>query len=84
MMSAFLPGEFKGEKALVIGAGKSGVACANLLAAKGFEVLLTEKKPLKEVRPRLKALSSRVKVEAGGHSPAALACGFAVKSPAVV
>ncbi len=81
MMSAFLPGEFKGEKALVIGAGKSGVACANLLAAKGFEVLLTEKKPLKEVRPRLKALSSRVKVEAGGHSPAALACGFAVKSP---
>lgn len=80
-MSAFRPEDFKGKRALVIGAGKSGAACANLLAARGFEVLLTEKKPLKEVRARLKDLSRKVKVEAGGHSPAALACGFAVKSP---
>jgi UDP-N-acetylmuramoylalanine--D-glutamate ligase len=77
----FNPAEFKGKTALVIGAGKSGSACANLLAARGFDVLLTEKKPASEVREKLKGLSRRVRIETGGHSPAALACGFAIKSP---
>ena len=77
----FNPADFKGKTALVIGAGKSGAACANLLYAKGFAVLLTEKKPAAEVRQKLKSLSRGVKVETGGHSRAALACGFAVKSP---
>ncbi len=77
----FIPAELKGRRALVIGAGKSGVACANLLAANGFDVLLTEAKKAAEVKDRLKLLSRRVKVEAGGHTGAALACGFAVKSP---
>ncbi|MCM2266409.1 MAG: UDP-N-acetylmuramoyl-L-alanine--D-glutamate ligase [Elusimicrobiales bacterium] len=77
----FIPSRFKGKRALVIGAGKSGAACANLLASRGFDVLLTEKKPLAEIKSRLKGLHRRVTVEAGGHGPAALACGFAVKSP---
>ncbi|MDA8130205.1 MAG: UDP-N-acetylmuramoyl-L-alanine--D-glutamate ligase [Elusimicrobia bacterium] len=77
----FDPGEFGGGKALVIGAGKSGIACANLLTARGFDVLLTEEKKATEVRDRLKALSRRVKVETGGHGKGALACAFAVKSP---
>ena len=77
----FIPENFKGKRALVIGAGKSGVACANLLAAKGFDVLLTESRGAADVRDRLKALSRKVKVETGGHGKAAFACGFAVKSP---
>jgi UDP-N-acetylmuramoylalanine--D-glutamate ligase len=77
----FTPEDYKGSKALVIGAGKSGAACANLLAARGFNVLITEKKSAAEVKDKLKGLSGRVKVETGGHSKAAFACGFAVKSP---
>lgn len=77
----FSPEKYKNTKALVIGAGKSGVACANLLSSKGFAVLLTEAKPAAEVKERLKALSGAVTVETGGHSKAVFNCGFAVKSP---
>ncbi|MDD2804264.1 MAG: UDP-N-acetylmuramoyl-L-alanine--D-glutamate ligase [Elusimicrobiales bacterium] len=77
----FDPEKFKTRKALVIGAGKSGVACANLLAAHGFSVLLSDEKKRAELKERLKALSGKVRVEAGGHTAAPLNCGFAVKSP---
>jgi UDP-N-acetylmuramoylalanine--D-glutamate ligase len=77
----FIPEEFKDGRALVIGAGKSGVACANLLAERGFAVLLSDEKKAAELKDRLKGLSRRVKVEAGGHTAAARACAFAVKSP---
>ncbi len=77
----FIPEDFKDKKALVIGAGKSGIACANLLAARGFSVLLTEQKKACQVKERLKTLSRLVKTETGGHSKAVFACGFAVKSP---
>jgi UDP-N-acetylmuramoylalanine--D-glutamate ligase len=77
----FLPEKLKGGRALVIGAGKSGVACANLLAGRGFPVLLCDEKTDAELREKLKGLSRGVEIEAGGHSPAALACAFAVKSP---
>ncbi|OGR68669.1 MAG: UDP-N-acetylmuramoylalanine--D-glutamate ligase [Elusimicrobia bacterium GWC2_61_19] len=77
----FTPEDFKGKRALVIGAGKSGVACANLLAGRGFDVLLTEKKSAAEIKDKLAGLERRVKVETGGHSRSAFGCGFAVKSP---
>ena len=77
----FTPEEFKGKKALVIGAGKSGIACANLLYANGFQVLLTDSKKAGELKDRLKSLSRKVKAETGGHSKAVFSCGFAVKSP---
>ena len=77
----FDPQELKGKKALVIGAGKSGLACANLLAARGFAVLLSDEKPRAELKEKLKGLDRRVRVEAGGHGKAVFACGFAVKSP---
>ena len=80
-MKRFIPTEFKGRRALVIGAGKSGAACANLLSAKGFKVLLTEAKPAAEVKEKLKGLVRTVKVETGGHTPEIFTCGFAVKSP---
>ncbi|MEK7722588.1 MAG: UDP-N-acetylmuramoyl-L-alanine--D-glutamate ligase, partial [Elusimicrobiota bacterium] len=77
----FNPINFKGKKALVIGAGRSGTACANLLAAKGFKVLLTEEKKAEAVKEKLKSLSRSVKVETGGHGKAVFNSGFAVKSP---
>ncbi|HNW44594.1 MAG TPA: UDP-N-acetylmuramoyl-L-alanine--D-glutamate ligase [Elusimicrobiales bacterium] len=77
----FIPEKFTAKKALVIGAGKSGVACANLLAARGFKVLLTEEKAAGAVRENLKGLSRLVRAETGGHTAAAFGCAFAVKSP---
>ena len=77
----FIPENFKEEKALVIGAGKSGIAAANLLAAKGFRVFLTENSPAEKVKDRLKELSPSVEIETGGHTDAVFSCGFAVKCP---
>ena len=65
----------------MIGAGKSGAAAANLLAARGFEVLLTDAKPKQRLKDRLKILNKKIEVETGGHTNRVLACGFAVKSP---
>lgn len=73
--------DFKGKKALIIGAGKSGVACANLLFSKGFEVFLTESQPEEKVKNRLAQLADGVKYETGGHTEAVLQCGFAIKCP---
>jgi len=77
----FIPEKFKGKKALVIGAGKSGAAAANLLAARGFKVLLSDAKPKQRLKDRLKILNKKIEVETGGHTNRVLACGFAVKSP---
>jgi len=77
----FNPDNLKGRRALVIGAARSGIACANLLAEKGFEVLLTDAKKEGELKDSLKRLSRKVAVETGGHTEAAYFCGFAVKSP---
>ena len=77
----FIPENFKGKTALVIGAGRSGVAAANLLAARGFKVLLSDTKPGPQLKECLKVLNREVTVETGGHSDGVLACGFAVKSP---
>ncbi len=77
----FNPSAFKGKKALVIGAGRSGLAAARLLSARGFRVLLSDSAPLKDLKPKLKGLPRSVETEAGGHSDRILSCGFAVKSP---
>ena len=77
----FTPEKFKGKKALVIGAGRSGVACANLLSARGFTVLLSDSKPLAQLKERLKGLNGKVELETGGHTAKTLRCAFAVKSP---
>ena len=45
----FIPEKFKGGRALVIGAGKSGIACANLLAARGFAEGLGQLEPARQL-----------------------------------
>ena len=77
----FIPEDFKNQKALVIGAGKSGVSCANLLASRGFKVLLSDTLSLTLLKTRLKGLREEVEIEAGGHTNRVMTCGFAVKSP---
>lgn len=50
--------EVAGKKALVIGAARSGVACAKFLAARGAVVALNDRKPLEEWPPEALALKS--------------------------
>ena len=77
----FDPAAFARKEAAVLGLGRSGVAVANLLAARGFRVLASDTRPRKEMRPIARKLKARVRWEAGGHSGRVLRCGFAVKSP---
>ncbi len=70
--------KYKNKKVCVLGMGKSGVACAHLLRAKGFKVLLSEN----SAQPVAEGLKG-VEVETGGHTDKVLACGFVVKSPGI-
>lgn len=77
----FDPKSFKKKKACVIGLGKSGLACAKLLAKKGFKVFGTDTRPKKELKAALGRLPKSIIWEGGGHSDKMLSCAFAVKSP---
>jgi UDP-N-acetylmuramoylalanine--D-glutamate ligase len=68
--------KLKKGRAGVLGAGKSGLAVAKLLRKKGFQVLLSDKRP-RAVLPKLPG----VVLEGGGHSDKLLKCAFVVKSP---
>jgi UDP-N-acetylmuramoylalanine--D-glutamate ligase len=50
--------EVKGKKVLVIGAARSGVACARFLSARGATVALNDRKPLEEWSEEARALES--------------------------
>ncbi|HEX8494537.1 MAG TPA: UDP-N-acetylmuramoyl-L-alanine--D-glutamate ligase [Pyrinomonadaceae bacterium] len=50
--------EVAGKKVLVIGAARSGIACAGFLAARGATVALNDRKPLEEWSPQARALKS--------------------------
>ena len=75
----FKPEKFAGQKACVLGLGKSGREAAKLLAAHGFSVLVSEEKEMDEI-PQLPA---GVEVETGGHSERVFDCGFIIKSPGI-
>ena len=80
-MTAFDLKAFQKKKAGVLGLGKSGLACAKLLAAKGFDVLASDTRPAKELREKLPRLPAKVSWEGGRHSDRLLKCAFVVKSP---
>jgi len=64
--------ELSGRKALVVGLGKSGVAAARLLAARGARLAIADDKPLADLEPVLEELRGIVEgVHAGGLSEAA-------------
>lgn len=87
----FDPKKFKNKKAVVLGAGKSGIGCAKLLHKKGFDVIISEKNrdcPYFRggSRGKLRFESNRnkiVTVPILGHTKEALTCDFAVKSPGI-
>src|SRR5256885_16652610 len=77
--------QLEGRKAVVVGLGKSGVAAARLLAARGARVAVADDKPLAELEPVLEGLRGIVAdVHADGLSEAAFRdCDLVVLSPGV-
>jgi len=62
--------EVQGKRVLVVGLGKSGVAAALFLAARGATVTVSDAKPPDQLRTEIAALAERgVTVEAGQHGP---------------
>lgn len=71
---------------LVVGLGmRTGLAASNFLAERGFQVAVTENKPIEELSAVLSKLDQRVRVFAGNQEPAILDEGFdcIVLSPGV-
>ena len=75
----FKPHLFEHKKIGVLGSGRSGRAAAALLAAKGFEVLISEENTLAQ----LPQLPQGVEIETGGHSEKLFACACFIKSPGI-
>ena len=60
--------ELKGKKILVVGAGKTGIAVSKFLAGKQARVVVSESRPLEELKDELKCLNKLgVTVESDGH-----------------
>ena len=71
-----------GRRVVVVGAARSGVAAAELLARRGASVTLTESRPAFDEADRLRAAG--VALELGGHRAATLAgADLVVVSPGV-
>ncbi len=82
-MSAFDPRTLKGRQAGILGLGVSGLACARLLARKGFRVFGSDSRPRAAVRASLARWPAGVAWEGGGHGERLLKCDFVVKSPGI-
>ncbi|MBO5910637.1 MAG: hypothetical protein J6Q05_00345, partial [Elusimicrobiaceae bacterium] len=70
--------DFPNKTATVLGGGKSGQAVAQLLAAHGCEVLISDEGPASLAVP-----SARITVESGGHTEEVFLSDFIVKSPGI-
>jgi UDP-N-acetylmuramoylalanine--D-glutamate ligase len=71
-----------GQRVLVVGAARSGVAAAQLLARRGARVTLTDRKPAIPEQARLRAAG--VELELGEHHPATFeSANLIVLSPGV-
>lgn len=57
--------DLRGARMTVVGLGRSGLACANELAARGADVLLHDDAPRERLAARLDALDDRVEVSCG-------------------
>jgi len=79
-----IPESLQGQSVTVLGAARSGLAAARLLARKGAQVLLSDSAE-PEISPALRTElnASGVTLETGGHSPRALAADLAIISPGI-
>jgi UDP-N-acetylmuramoylalanine--D-glutamate ligase len=71
-----------GQRAVVVGAARSGIAAARLLAARGAHVVLSELRP--ELAGRSSLEAEGIVVELGGHDPVTLdGADLVVLSPGI-
>ena len=59
--------DLNGKRVLVVGLGRSGIAAAQLCAARGARVTVTDKRGPDALGPALSALPAQVTRELGGH-----------------
>jgi UDP-N-acetylmuramoylalanine--D-glutamate ligase len=60
--------EIKGKRVLVVGLGKSGIASAQFLAARGARVTVSDTRSQNELKDQIPALLERgIAIETGGH-----------------
>ncbi len=60
--------DFRNKRVTIVGMARSGIAAARTLHALGARVTVTDKKPLDQLAPQIKALGGdAIAVEAGGH-----------------
>ena len=69
----------KSIKIAVLGLGKSGIACANLAASKGYTVFASDSGKARTHKQM--SLNKKVEVEFGKHSKKILDCDIIIKSP---
>ena len=76
--------EFRNKKISVLGAARSGIAVARLLASQGGQILLSDAGPAERFREELQALPPLgIMVETGGHTDRVFDCSFIVLSPGI-
>ena len=79
-----MSGMFEGERAVVVGAGVAGSACALALLQEGASVLVTELRPESEISGAEELRTAGATVVAGGHLPEHLdASTLVVSAPGV-
>jgi UDP-N-acetylmuramoylalanine--D-glutamate ligase len=77
-------GAFDGVRAVVIGFGASGRAAADVLAAEGAEVWVSEARPIEDIRASKDTAVTAPDIRAGGHRPEHLdGATLVVTSPGV-
>src|SRR3954452_14951509 len=59
--------DLNGKRVVVVGLGRSGIAAAQLCAARGARVTVTDKREAGALAPALAALPARGTREVGGH-----------------
>ncbi len=77
----FKPEKFLGQRACVLGLGRSGRQAAALLRRHGFEVLISEEHAFPHAQNL--GLPAGIEVETEGHSARVFDCGFIIKSPGI-
>lgn len=75
----------KGKRVLVVGLGRTGLACTRFLKERGAEVTISETKPEDQIQEGLKEIERfKVRVETGGNREESfLNADFIVVSPGV-
>ncbi|HCJ66101.1 MAG TPA: UDP-N-acetylmuramoyl-L-alanine--D-glutamate ligase, partial [Elusimicrobia bacterium] len=82
MVNAFGGKELSSSRVSILGAGRSGIACANLLHRLGAQVFLSEIKKKEEIE-NLNELNKNIDTEFGKHSEKILFSDLIIPSPGI-